>query len=197
MQYPEIYVLRHGQTVWNAEGRLQGALNSPLTVLGRAQAEAQGRILAQCDLAGFDAFCSPLGRTIETAGLALAPLVRAVTTDPRLREIEVGEWSGLQRDTLGVAYDPRDPPGETLSLYDAAPGGEGLVRLEARCRDFLESLCGPAVLVTHGITGRMLGALHLGGGVETLDDLPGGQGIVFHVKDGKHETLTEPRSKTL
>ncbi|MEO0665906.1 MAG: histidine phosphatase family protein [Pseudomonadota bacterium] len=189
MAYPELYVLRHGQTVWNAEGRLQGALNSPLTELGRAQALAQGRILAGLDLTGFQAICSPLGRTIETAGLAVAPIMERIRTDGRLREIEVGAWSGLQRDTLGVGYDPTDPPGETLSLYDMAPEGEGLARLEIRCRDFLDSLEGPAVLITHGITSRMLRALCLGLVREELETLPGGQGNVFHVKDGVQREL--------
>ncbi|MEM9349952.1 MAG: histidine phosphatase family protein [Pseudomonadota bacterium] len=189
--YPELYILRHGQTVWNAEGRLQGALNSPLTALGVEQAQAQGRILSRVDLGGFRAFSSPLGRTVETAGYAVAPHVMRIETDARLREIEVGEWSGRQRDELGVAYDPDVPPGETLSLYEAAPGGEGLARLEQRCQAFLNDLREPAVIVTHGITGRMLRALWLGWGAGRLMDLPGGQGIVFHLRDGDHRVLED------
>ncbi|MEM6478539.1 MAG: histidine phosphatase family protein [Pseudomonadota bacterium] len=191
MTFPELYVLRHGETEWNAVGRLQGALNSPLTALGRAQAQAQGRILARCPLDGFKAVASPLGRTIETAGYAVAPLVTRVETDERLREIEVGAWSGRQRDTLGVPYDSSVPSGEALSIYEAAPGGEGLARLEARCQAFLEDLAGPAIIVTHGITGRMLRALWLGLGRAGLMDLPGGQGIVFHLKDGAHSVLED------
>ncbi|MEM6277220.1 MAG: histidine phosphatase family protein, partial [Pseudomonadota bacterium] len=74
-------------------------------------------------------------------------------------------------------------------LYEAAPGGEGLTALEHRCRAFLDDLAGPAVLVTHGITGRMLRALWLGLGQDGLDDLPGGQGVVFHLSDTGHEVL--------
>ena len=191
MSYPEVYLLRHGETVWNAEGRLQGALNSPLTARGVAQAQAQGRILARRDLDGFRAISSPLGRTIETAGLAVAPLMERIETDVRLREIEVGEWSGRQRDSLGIPYDPNVPSGETLALYESAPGGEGLARLEARCQDFLDDLVEPTVIVTHGITGRMLRALWLGLGQAGLNDLPGGQGIVFHLKDGQHRVLSD------
>lgn len=191
MGYPELYILRHGETEWNAEGRLQGALNSPLTALGLEQAEAQRRILAKRDLNGFCALCSPLGRTIETAGLAVAPLVNRIETDARLREIEVGDWSGRQRDSLGVPYDATMPSGEALALYEAAPNGEGLARLEIRCQDFLDDLSGPAVIVTHGITGRMLRSLWLGLGSGGMNDLPGGQGIVFHLKDGTHEVLKD------
>ena len=43
--FPELYILRHGETVWNFENRMQGALNSPLTAKGEAQAANQGRIL--------------------------------------------------------------------------------------------------------------------------------------------------------
>ncbi|MEM1234304.1 MAG: histidine phosphatase family protein [Pseudomonadota bacterium] len=189
MAYPELYILRHGQTEWNAEGRLQGALNSPLTALGRQQAQTQRMILETRDLTGFDAIMSPQGRAVETAGIAVAPLVGQLTTDPRLREIEVGEWSGRQRDTLGVPYEASELPGETLGIYEAAPGGEGLDALERRCRGFLNDLTGPAVIVSHGITGRMLRALWLGVGQQGLGDLPGGQGVVFHLCDERHNVL--------
>ncbi|MEM1374528.1 MAG: histidine phosphatase family protein [Pseudomonadota bacterium] len=189
MAYPELYILRHGQTTWNAEGRLQGALNSPLTDLGKRQAEAQLSILASRDLSACEAIVSPQGRAVETAGIAVAPLVERFRIDERIREIEVGDWSGRQRDTLGVPYNAHDLPGETLALYEAAPGGEGLEALERRCRRFLEDLAGPAVLVTHGITGRMLRALWLGLGQAGLGDLPGGQGVVFHLSEKGHHVL--------
>ncbi|MEL6915128.1 MAG: histidine phosphatase family protein [Pseudomonadota bacterium] len=187
--YPDLYVLRHGQTEWNAEGRLQGSLNSPLTALGREHARLQGRILAARDISGFRAVSSPMGRAVETAGIAIAPLMPVIETDRRLREIDVGDWSGRLRDELGVPYDPTVPSGETLALYDRAPGGEGLARLETRCRAFLESLEGPAVLVTHGITSRMLRALYLGWSIARLSELPGGQGNVFHMAGGQQEEL--------
>ncbi len=187
--YPEIYILRHGQTEWNAEGRLQGAMDSPLTPLGIAQAQAQGRVLAGLDLAAFRAIISPLGRTRHTAALAVAPVMPDMAEDARLREIEVGDWTGRLRDSLGVPYDPIAVPGETFALYDAAPNGEGLAGLQRRCQDFLDDLAGPAVLVTHGITGHMLRILWMGWDVDRLGDLPGGQGVVFHLADGQHQVL--------
>nr|MCW1951852.1 histidine phosphatase family protein [Octadecabacter sp.] len=94
MTYPELYILRHGQTVWNAEDRMQGWLNSPLTPKGEADAARQGEILRSIDLAGFDFWSSPSGRAIQTAGIACGPLAEAVHTDIRLREIGVGDWAG-------------------------------------------------------------------------------------------------------
>ena len=192
MKYPEIYVLRHGETEWNAAGILQGALNSPLTAKGIAQAKAQGRILGAQDLSHCTGLSSPQGRAMQTTGYALAPYIGRVETDDRLREIGVGEWAGVQRETLGVEFDWAEVPGETLNLYEQAPGGEGFEALEIRCRSMLEALTRPSVLVTHGITGRMLRALWLGGGPDSMNDLPGGQGVVFHLKDGNHTVLQDP-----
>ena len=92
MCYPEIFVLRHGQTQWNAEGRHQGYLNSDLTELGRAQAEKQGRILSSSTLkkAAVACFTSPLGRAWQTAEIALIGIGRMAIPDERLKEVNFG-----------------------------------------------------------------------------------------------------------
>ena len=64
---PEVLVLRHGQTEWNAEGRLQGHLDSPLTEKGLRQAQRQNEILQPYDLTGFRFISSPQGRAHMTA----------------------------------------------------------------------------------------------------------------------------------
>lgn len=190
MEFPELYILRHGETEWNAEGRMQGALNSPLTVVGRGQAKRQKDIMQPIDLNGFDVFCSPQGRAFETAAVALAGLVGHVRTDDRLREIEVGDWSGKIRSELAAPGEFKDTPDGALELYERAPNGEGFAALELRCVDFLNDLKGPAVLVTHGITSRMLRATVLGLGIAGLAAMPGGQGVVYHLKNGVQKRLT-------
>jgi broad specificity phosphatase PhoE len=160
--YPEIYVLRHGETFWNSEGRMQGGLNSPLTPLGKEQAERQAAILSQIDLSRFAILCSPQGRAFETAAIALARQVDNIHTDPRLREIEVGEWKGRLRSELASPDEFEETPDGALELYERAPGGEGFAALEARCIEFVSSLQGPSILVTHGITSRMLRSTVLG-----------------------------------
>lgn len=190
MQYQPIYVLRHGQTVWNAEGRFQGALNSPLTQAGRAHAAQQGETLAQLDLTQFDIRVSPQGRAFETAAIALAPYVSHLRTDDRLREIEVGAWSGRIRAELTVhIQDVEDGPDGPLALYDQAPGGEGFAGLRQRCTDFLKDLTAPTICVTHGITSRMLRTVAMGLKTPSLADLPGGQGIIYCVENGVHWKL--------
>ena len=192
MSYPELYILRHGETVWNAENRMQGWLNSPLTAQGEMHAARQYEILRSRDLAGFTAVSSPLGRCFQTAGIAVAPLFAEVRTDPRLREIYVGDWQGQVRTELDWDGDAMGGPDGPLAMYAAAPGGEGFEALAARARDFLDSLEGPHVLVTHGITSRMLRLLILGrpwDDLQAMADLPGGQGVVYHMKDGNQVKL--------
>jgi probable phosphoglycerate mutase len=169
---------------------MQGALNSPLTVLGKVQAARQGEILSAIDLKGFAVLCSPQGRAFETAAIALARQVENIQTDPRLREIGVGEWQGRVRSELTNGEDFLDTPDGALELYERAPGGEGFAALAVRCQDFIASLQGPSVLITHGITSRMIRATVLGLGVDGLAKMPGGQGVVYHLKDGVQKRLS-------
>jgi probable phosphoglycerate mutase len=185
MSHPELYILRHGETVWNAENRMQGELNSPLTPKGARDAVRQGAILARLDLTGFTFLSSPQGRAFQTAGIALAGIADHVRTDDRLREIGVGDWSGRLRDELPMP-EGKDP---FMAQYEVAPNGEGFVRLEARCREFLATVTGPSVLVTHGITSRMLRSVLIGEGAHAVPTVHGGQGCVYHLKDGVQNLL--------
>lgn len=93
-----IYVIRHGQTDWNAERRLQGQKNIPMNATGLEQARQNGIALAEIlgdTVDEFDFVASPLQRTRETmeimrTAMGLAPL--AYRTDPRLVEISFGDW---------------------------------------------------------------------------------------------------------
>lgn len=183
---PELYILRHGETEWNAQNRMQGELNSPLTPKGERDAARQGEILQSVNLDGFDFICSPQGRAFQTAGIALARIAMHIRTDDRLREIGVGDWSGLLRDDLPMP-EGKDP---FMAQYEIAPNGEGFARLEVRCRAFLADLKGPAVLITHGITSRMLRSIIAGEGAVSVRTIHGGQGCVYHLKDGV-QTLLE------
>jgi probable phosphoglycerate mutase len=184
--FPPLLILRHGETEWNAEGRLQGHHDSPLTAIGIAQAEAQRDVLALIDLSGFGAYASPQGRAFRTAAIALAGLVPEIETDPRLSEIGLGQWAGMKRDEVLALCGLEDG----LGFYALAPEGEGFAALEQRCRAFLADLERPAVLVTHGITSRMLRCIALGKDRAELAALPGGQGIVFHLENGIQRQLS-------
>lgn len=185
MTHPELYILRHGETVWNAENRMQGWLNSPLTPKGEGDAARQGEILSGRDLSGFEFWCSPSGRTVQTAGIA-CPMAEAIHTDLRLREIAVGDWAGRLRDELPMP----DGPDPYMAQYEMAPNGEGIAAVQVRVAAFLADLQGPAVLITHGITSRVIRSIVIGESALANPSIHGGQGCVYHLRDGVQKLLT-------
>lgn len=184
-----LYLMRHGETEWNRIGRMQGRLNSPLTAKGRSQAEALGRIMNGREVS---VLSSPQGRALHTAGIAFGAGHTPIRTDDRLMEIDVGEFSGELREDLAHAH-PHLFEDSFMTWYDHAPGGEGYVGLEARCRSLLDELSSPVALVTHGITLRMLRSLALCGTTELLAEGDRiAQGVVWLIQDGECHRLTDP-----
>ena len=190
--YPDLLIMRHGETEWNREGRMQGALDSTLTRLGRQQAAEQHAILKRIGIDGWRVLSSPQGRALQTAEIAVAGLGE-IETDDRLAEITVGTWSGrLRQDCLAELPSDavvEDTPDGALALYEYAPHGEGFEALRIRAQSLLDSLTGPTVLITHGITSRMLRAIILGQATENLGKLPGGQGVVYSLSGGVQTKL--------
>jgi broad specificity phosphatase PhoE len=88
----DLWFVRHGESVWNAEGRWQGQADPPLTERGRHQAQRAAERLARLGIACIVA--SDLGRARETAQILGARLGLAPSFDPALRELDVGRWSG-------------------------------------------------------------------------------------------------------
>lgn len=180
--WPEIWFLRHGQTEWNLQGRIQGHRDSPLTALGRAQAVQQARLIH--DIAATVAagpggiYVSPLGRARETAALALPG--HAPRIDPRLAEIRTGDWEGQLKGDLPAG--PND-----LAIYSAAPNGESLSDLITRVRSFADALDGPSIIVSHGLWGQVLRGVAQGLVPDRFGAQSNGQGCVYHLSAG-HET---------
>jgi probable phosphoglycerate mutase len=187
MSHPELYILRHGETEWNAARRVQGQHDSALTALGRTQAAWQGAILAAAGALHLPIFVSPQGRARATAEIALPG--RPATVDDRLREISLGLWDGLTRDEIERRWPSPDEPGDPFFWYDSAPEGEGFAAVAARVGGFLDDLTGPAVIVTHGIASMFLRGRLLGLDLDGIGGLPGGQGVVYHLKYGRQRRL--------
>ena len=118
--------------------------------------------------------------------MALGGLVTPIHADPALAEIGLGDWAGRYRTEVMSESGARDG----FELYELAPDGEGFLALHARCQRFLSGLPGPAVLITHGITSRMLRLILTGRPITALRDIEGGQGVVFHLVDGVQRRLT-------
>ena len=183
MYHHEFLILRHGQTEWNCAERMQGRLDSALTELGRDQAARQAEILRDFGVAGWDWYASPQGRAMATAQIAQGDHQAEITVDARLSEIDLGDWTGKVRSEIRAEVPALFEAGE-LGWYDHAPGGEGLAGLAARAGAFMAGLQGPSVIVTHGITSRVIRCLALGLPVNAFGSLPGGQGVAHHVCDG-------------
>lgn len=187
---PELYIARHGETEWNRLGRWQGGLDSPLTEKGRAQAAVLGEILQANGVTpkSHRFYTSPQGRARRSAEIALAPLGGVPRQDDRLREIDVGDWTGLTFAEMDARNPP--PPHETpLERYARVPGGETFDALWSRVGDFLADMTEPSIIFSHGITSRFLRTRALGLQMDALDLLEGGQGCWFHIKNGTHSRL--------
>jgi len=193
MPAPTIYYIRHGETEWNADGRLQGTRDIPLNDLGRKQAADAGSILA--DLFARDgrseqslAFvASPLGRarsTMELVRGALELPPADYSIDDRLREIGYGDWEGSTLRQM-QASDPEVFAKRQADKWTVPPpGGESYAAVQIRMRDWYDSLLVDTVAVAHGGTAR---ALMVALGIETsasAADLTIEQGAVYVFGDG-------------
>lgn len=149
----EFILLRHGETEWNAQGRLQGHLDSRLNAEGLRQADALARRLASESFHAL--YCSDLGRAVETARRISARTGHEVRPEVRLRERGLGILEGL---TWGDAKE-RHP--EVYAAYQAGepgyvvPGGESLAGRLAHAVEGLQALASRhpgerVVVVTHG-----------------------------------------------
>ena len=194
---PELLVIRHGETEWNRAQRMQGRLDSLLTPYGQAQARVVGGLLRELGVsaASHALWTSPQARSVATARLALPEAEAAVREDEDLSEVDVGAWSGrLYSDLVAAGQGPL-PEESPIEYFLRAPEGEGWDGVRTRVMRVLGRVSRPTVLFTHGLTGRVLRTLALGLGREQLDELPGGQGVVFRISNGAHETLEPAAAK--
>ena len=103
----EIYLVRHGETEWNAQGRFQGCLDSPLTPNGREQARQFGMLLARVlnGYRGVTMHVSPLGRACETAEIVRKYVpIAAPIREHRIREVTIGSWDGLTHEDIDAGW---------------------------------------------------------------------------------------------
>jgi broad specificity phosphatase PhoE len=131
------YLVRHGETEWNAIARMQGQLDSPLTALGREHARMSGQLLARL---GVDAvFASPLGRVRETLAIVAEHLPLPPSFDHRLMEWSAGAWSGERYADLPERWPHEWAAWKADRYNQRSPGGENFVDLAERARSFVEA----------------------------------------------------------
>ena len=180
--------IRHGETDWNAEGRLQGQHDIRLNGRGRDQAESAGRearkFIAREGLTDLRYVASPLSRTRDTMELARGAMgldPGDYALDARLMELSFGRWEGLIWPEV-KAMDPWAAKArEGDKWLFQPPGGESYAMLADRLRPWLATVAGDTVVVSHGGVARVLMAMI--GGIPVSDapmmDIHQGRVLIF------------------
>ena len=161
----KIYLIRHGETIWNQDARFQGRTDIPLSSQGMEQAKALSRRLAGGDFAAF--LASGLSRARQTAELIAAPHGKPVRTVKGLEEISFGEWEGLTFKEIKERY------GDIFSAWwdnpfdTRVPGGENLAEMADRATASIKEIVNTypeqqVCVVAHGGVIKAIVAVVLG-----------------------------------
>jgi probable phosphoglycerate mutase len=154
MNETSLIVIRHGETEWNRERRMQGTTDTRLSELGRAQAQALGRRLASREFTAL--YSSNLSRARQTAEAIAVLTGRDVVTDPRLQERRFGIFEGLLAAEIRTRYPEEHARFASRDPDYEVPGGESASAFTARCLGCLSEIAGrhsgeEVVVVTHGL----------------------------------------------
>ena len=194
------FIARHGETVFNAARRMQGALvHTPLTRAGFVQAEAMGSGLAASIApdSTLDLWASPTGRALQTLAIIAEHIGRdwhGAHTDARLSEIGMGGWDGLAYADIEAEHGPIFDP--TLDIFvRVAPDGESYAQVAERLKTWISEQqgVGDRLVVMHGGSSQVLRGLLVGGaphpacGTLVAPRLP--QGSVALIEDGRERVV--------
>ncbi|MFK7805696.1 MAG: histidine phosphatase family protein [Anaerolineae bacterium] len=165
----QIILIRHGETVWNREGRKQGHGDSALTPKGEQQAKAIGKDLLHSGLleGKFEVICSPLGRTKSTAEIVCAEAQIAtenIEFEKRLMESDHGEWEGMTANEIEAKYPGQLAERKRNHWAYRFPKGESYADLAIRADSWLDSVNieGTTIVITHDMMSRVLRKQFLG-----------------------------------
>ena len=191
-----IYVVRHGQTVANRDGRWLGHSDSPLTDRGIEQslafADALGRLLSDC--ADVELHCSPLPRARHTAGLiaerlALEPGQCRIS--PLLAEHAFGQWEGLTEPEIEARFPGAQADRHRAHWTYVVPGGESYEQLYRRAAEWIGApkAASVTIAVTHAKTSRTLRGAYLGLDPAAILTFKHPQDRIFAMRDGEVATI--------
>lgn len=189
---PPIFLIRHGETVWNSLGRYQGRLDSPLTTNGRAQAEKVAALLKSQighSASEMNFVVSPLGRTQETAKIITAHTGYHFSTEEKLVEVSIGRWDGMTRYEIEMEYPVQIANSNEFNWFFRSPDGETIEAVLDRVRLWFDTLTQPTIAVSHGLLGRMIRGLYLGISHQEMLSLPVPQDGLFRLSKGMVETI--------
>ena len=195
-----LILVRHGESEWNRAGRIQGQVNSPLTVLGINQAKAirdylSGILLNQ----ELEIYTSPLDRAIQTAEIIAQGIdypSRKIIIEERLNDFNLGEISGtFGWDKVAEIF----PEQAQLRLQDPMrfhpSGGESGAEFEARLRSLLEDLMDDGTLklmVSHGIVNKFIRGILKNLSGKEMVELGESQNTIYRLEQGEETEIKIP-----
>ena len=192
-----IYLLRHGETAFNREGRIQGWLHSDLTDKGLDQARCMGERLGELIQNPQDwiMISSPQERALRTAGIVQsgARISAPIETQDLLKEITLGSWEGQLYEDIEVAF-PEALAGSTR--YDRvfrSADGENYEAFAARAAKALAAVeahsVADRIVVTHGVMSRLIRGFYAGLPKDDALKLDVPQDAFFRLEGGRIERV--------
>ena len=160
-----LYFLRHGETEWNRERRLQGLTDIPLNDIGRAQAKRHGNMMRSLDepWENYTFWVSPMVRARETFTIIhdILDVDIKARFDPLLQEGSFGRWEGLTWSDV-IEREPENHMRWFENSWDYAPHEGNTYRdLSIRFTEWASNMTGPSVIISHGGISRAVRALYL------------------------------------
>jgi probable phosphoglycerate mutase len=196
-----VFIARHAETVFNADARMQGdQVHTPLTRTGFHQADAMGKALQNFlgTRQTLSLWSSPYGRTLQTLAVVCDHIGadwHTAHTDIRLREIDVGAWSGRSYSEIAAEIGPIVDP-ETRLFSQFPEGGESYADIAARLTSWIadtQDMHEDRLVITHGMTARILRGIltwkepHSKIGAPLADSLP--QGSLVMIGNGTERII--------
>ena len=190
MNLPTIILLRHGQTIWNVEGRYQGQLNSDLTDLGKKQAKDNAfKIAKAIDIEeSFKFFSSPLGRAKETTyiiGDTLSLDNNKVIFDKNIQEVNYGIFEGKTKVFCQTEYAEEFRAREANKWSYVLEGGESYEMVTKRIYSWLEKIKDEklVILVAHEMINRALRGIYCSYDKKTMLNLRQKNDVVLKLEN--------------
>jgi len=179
-----LILVRHGQTDWNKEDRIQGQSDIPLNKEGKRQAEKVARQLSGKKIDAI--YTSKLKRAYQTAHIIARAHHLKVVKDERLNEITQGDWEGLTLSEARKRYPVLFEKWLTTPLQTKPPGGESVKSVKKRVIDVLNEIKGrhpsqTVVIVAHEVVNALIKSVCEGIGLEHIWDL--------HSSNGSYEVI--------
>ncbi|MEB2298584.1 phosphoglycerate mutase family protein [Lysinibacillus xylanilyticus] len=185
-----IYILRHGETEFNTQGRYQGELDSPLTELGVRQVQQNALMLKSLieNPNEWKIVSSPLGRAMQSTEIICETIgydLKNVEKDERLTEVAVGHWAGLTTKEIESSWPNLFHNTDVYNWYFNAPNGEAYDSVVNRLSDWLEDIqhVQKVIAISHGLTGRILRGIYADLKKEDALKLEVSQDVFFKLAD--------------